>query len=216
MVPSGWDGSATFEAQCNFQMAGWARIGPAPKELNSRIRLLRHMLISFRLKRHGPLAASRGWVGAGCCDSRTSYDEFGLCRFPGSQPWPLVIPTSAVTRTAIIVCVLLATTTETDVGASQNIVRTVFIAVRAVGFATPTGTGAITSTPAGNGTRTGTTTTTTATDKPGNTPNALGPAGLRDPGAATECAKALSDQKSTQKSAVHGDALRSDMACIVG
>ena len=68
-------------------------------------------------------------------------------------------------RTAIIVCVLSATTTETDAGASQNIARTAFIAIRAVGFATPMGTGVITSTLAGSGIRIGSTTTATGTDK---------------------------------------------------
>ena len=68
---------------------------------------------------------------------------------------------------------------ETDVGASQNIVRTMCITVLAVGFATPMGTGVILSTPTRDGIRTGsiTTTTTTAVDRLGNTPHALGPAG---------------------------------------
>ena len=47
--------------------------------------------------------------------------------------------------------------------------------IQAVGFATPMGTGVITSTLAGNGIRIGS--TTTATDKPGNPSIALGPAG---------------------------------------
>jgi hypothetical protein len=48
--------------------------------------------------------------------------------------------------------------------------------IQAVGFATPMGTGVITSTLAGNGIRIGSTTTATATDKPGNPSIALGPA----------------------------------------
>jgi hypothetical protein len=56
---------------------------------------------------------------------------------------------------------------ETDVGGNQNIVTTRFIARRAVGFATPMGTGAIMSTPTAEGERTGSATTKTAiaTDK---------------------------------------------------
>jgi hypothetical protein len=57
--------------------------------------------------------------------------------------------------------------------------------IQAVGFATPMGTGVITSTLAGNGIRIGSTTTATANDKPGNPSIALGPAGggaqLSDP-----------------------------------
>ena len=76
-------------------------------------------------------------------------------------------------RTAIIVCVLPATAMGTDAGSSQNIVRTRFTLARAVGFATPMGTGVITSTPAGNGIRTGSTATTTdkLSDKLGKRPN---------------------------------------------
>src|ERR1700730_10744784 len=68
---------------------------------------------------------------------------------------------------------------ETGVGASQNIVRGKFILIRADGFATPMETGVIMNTTAGQGIRIGSTptTTTTATDKLGNPPNALGPAG---------------------------------------
>jgi hypothetical protein len=47
--------------------------------------------------------------------------------------------------------------------------------IQAVGFATPMGTGVITSTLAENGIRIGS--TTTATDKPGSPSVALGPAG---------------------------------------
>ena len=92
---------------------------------------------------------------------------------------------SAVTRTATIVSVSLATMMATNVGASLNIVRRLFIVIQAVGFATPMETGVITSTLAGNGIRIGSTTTATATDKPGTPSIALGPAGggaqLSDP-----------------------------------
>ena len=74
---------------------------------------------------------------------------------------------SAVTRTAIIVSVSLVTTMGTNVGAIQNTVGRICIAVRVGGFATPMGIGVIMSTPAGNGIRIGSTatTTTTAIDK---------------------------------------------------
>src|ERR1700730_1643882 len=58
----------------------------------------------------------------------------------------------------------------TNVGASLNIVRRLFIVIQAVGFATPMETGVITSTLAGNGIRIGSTATATATDKPENLP----------------------------------------------
>src|ERR1700731_3625726 len=84
---------------------------------------------------------------------------------------------SAVTRTATIVSVSLATMMETNVGVSLNIVGRLFMFIQAVGFATPMGTGVITSTLAGDGIRIGSTTTATANDNPGNLSIALGPAG---------------------------------------
>jgi hypothetical protein len=66
----------------------------------------------------------------------------------------------------IIVSVLLVTTMGTNVGASQNIVGTIYIAVRGDGFATPMGTAVITNTTVRNGILIGSTMTMTGSDEP--------------------------------------------------
>lgn len=65
----------------------------------------------------------------------------------------------------------------TNVGASQNTVRKIFIAALGAGFVTPMATAVITNTPVRNGIRIGSTTTTTGSDKPKNPRDGEGPAG---------------------------------------